>query len=71
MAESKKDAKKTIADVKVKIQKGKIKSRVNYDVTFKYNGKNCIIAPRQEFPIPDFSKLGPVNSKEIIKLIEK
>lgn len=50
------------------IKSGRIKSRVNYDVTVQYNGRDCIVAPRQEILIPDFSKLGSFNPREILKL---
>lgn len=52
-----------------KIKSGKIKSRVNYDVTVKYEGRDCVVAPRQEIMIPDFSKLGGFDPKEIIVIV--
>lgn len=51
-----------------KIKSGKIKSRVNYDVIVKYDGRDCVVAPRQEITIPDFSKLGQFNPREILKI---
>lgn len=50
------------------IEGGRIKSRVNYDVVIKYDGRDCVLAPKQELPIPDFSKLGEIDPKEVIKL---
>nr|DAD80593.1 MAG TPA: hypothetical protein [Siphoviridae sp. ctYh54] len=50
------------------IKSGRIKSRVNYDVTVQYDGRDCVVAPRQEIPIPDFSKLGAFNPREILKI---
>ena len=47
---------------------GRIKSRVAYNVTYQYNGRDAIIAPRQEISIPDFSKLGKLNPREVIKI---
>lgn len=50
------------------IKSGRIKSRVNYDVTVSYDGRDCVVAPRQEIKIPDFSKLGSFNPREILKI---
>ena len=50
------------------IKSGRIKSRVNYDVVISYNGRDCVVAPRQEIVIPDFSKLGSFNPRELIKI---
>ena len=50
------------------VVKGYIKSRVDYDVTVQYDGRDCVIAPRQAIEIPDFSKLGKFDPKEIVKL---
>ena len=61
-------ADKTKDLVKNKIVSGKIKSRVNYDVIIKYDGRDCVVSPRQEIAIPDFSKLGQFNPREILKI---
>ena len=53
---------------KVTIESGRIKSRVNYDITINYDGRDCIVAPRQVIDIPDFSKLKDFDPKEIVKL---
>ena len=59
---------KAVKTEEVKIESGRIKSRVKYDVTIKYDGRDCIIAPRQIMEIPDFSKLGTYDPKEIVRL---
>lgn len=52
------------------VSSGRIKSRVAYNVTYQYNGRDAIIAPRQEIEIPDFDKLGKINPREIAKLVD-
>lgn len=61
-------AKDTVKAEEKQVKSGRIKSRVNYDVIVKYNGRDCMVAPRQEIQIPDFSKLGSFNPKEILKI---
>jgi hypothetical protein len=62
MAQEKVNAEET------QVKSGRIKSRVNYDVTIQYDGRDCVVAPRQEIQIPDFSKLGSFNPREILKI---
>lgn len=53
------------------IKSGKLRSKVNYDVVFSYNGRNSVLAPGQEVSISDFSKVGKINPIEIIKIENK
>lgn len=60
-------AKEVKAETKAQaVKSGRIKSKVDYDVTIKYEGRDCIVAPRQELKIEDFSKLSSFSPKEIL-----
>ena len=53
------------------VKSGKLRSKVNYDVVFSYNGRDAILAPGQEVTISDFSKLGKINPIEVRKIENK
>ena len=58
-------AKEVKAETKAQaVKSGRIKSKVDYDVTI--NEGDCIVAPRQELKIEDFSKLSSFSPKEIL-----
>lgn len=52
------------------IKSGRIKSKVNYDVTVKYEDRDCIVAPRQVLKIADFSKLSSYSPNEILVFMD-
>lgn len=63
-------AKNTKAQDEKKVVSAKLRSRVNYDVTFKYEGRDTILAPRQTVTVPDVSKVSGINPKEVLRVKE-
>lgn len=50
------------------IKSAKLKSRVNYTLTFSYDGRDVVLSPGQSVIIADVSKLGKINPTEISKI---
>jgi hypothetical protein len=59
---------RNVKEEALKTEACRLRSKADHNIIFEYNGKTCVLAPNQEVPIPDKSKLGVIDHVKMVIL---